>query len=97
VVVGAMASWENVQAIADNRGGPDNLFYELSGLASTWDLLSLVGNSCTDRLLFGSGGPRFLASLLGLISACSLDPEDRQAILSGNAERLLGLCEGGAA
>ncbi len=95
VVVGAMASWENVQTIADNRGGPENLSYDLSGLASTWDLLSLLGSSCTNRLLFGSGGPRFLPGLLGLIDACALDPGDRDAILFGNAERLLGNSEGG--
>lgn len=94
VVVGAMASWENVQAIADNGGGPENLFYDLSGLASTWDLASLVGSGCTARLLFGSGGPRFLAGLFGIIEACSLDPADRDAILTGNAERLLALGEG---
>src|SRR5690606_20441870 len=76
VVVGALASWENVQAIADNRGGPENLFYELSGLATTWDLASLVSNGCSDRLLFGSGAPRFLPDLLRLIDASALDPAD---------------------
>jgi len=95
VVVGALASWENVQTICDNGGGPDNLSYDLTGLATTWDLLSLTGSGCTARLLFGSGGPRFLASLLSLVDACSLDPADREAILSGNAERLMGLAAGG--
>ncbi|MDG2002385.1 MAG: amidohydrolase family protein [Novosphingobium sp.] len=94
VVVGALASWENAQAIADNGGGPDNLFYDLTGLSSTWDLTGLVRAGCSDRLLFASGGPRFLASILGTIEECGLDPSDRQAILSGNAAALLNLSQG---
>jgi len=93
VVVGALASWENAQAIADNGGGPENLSYDLTGLATTWDLVGLVGKGCAFRLVFGSGGGRFLPALLGIVEACALDPADRAAILSGNALRLLGLDE----
>lgn len=88
VVVGALASWENVQAICDNGGGPENLSYDLTGLATTWDLASLARSGCISRLLFGSGGPRFLPELLRIIDACQLTPSDRDAILSGNARRL---------
>jgi len=94
VVVGALASWENAQAIADNRGGPENLFYDLSGLSSTWDLLALVKAGCTARLLFGSGGPHFLADVFGVVEECGSDPGDRQAILSGNAASLLNIALG---
>lgn len=94
VVVGATASWENVQAIADNRGGPDNLFYDLSGLSSTWDLASLLRTDCTPRLLFGSGGPRFAPGILAIVDELGPDPEDRRAILFENAAGLLGVEEG---
>ncbi len=97
IVAGALASWENVQAICDNGGGPANLSYELSGLATTWDLASLVACGCSQRLLFGSGGPRFLTEILKIVDACDIDPEGREAILSGNAQRLLMLGGGGEA
>ena len=91
VAVGALASWENTQAIADNNGGPANLSYDLTGLATTWDLAALVASGCTNRLVFGSGGPRFLPGLLRIADACKLDPAVREAILSGNAIRMFGL------
>jgi len=91
IVAGALASWENVQAICDNGGGPANLSYELSGLATTWDLASLVASGCSKRLLFGSGGPRFLRDILEIVDKCDIDPEGRETILSGNALRLLEL------
>jgi predicted TIM-barrel fold metal-dependent hydrolase len=97
VVAGALASWENVQAICNNGGGPENLSYDLTGLATTWDLASLVASGCTSRLLFGSGGARFLPDLLRIVDACKLEAVGRDAVLSGNARHLYRIGEAAGA
>jgi predicted TIM-barrel fold metal-dependent hydrolase len=97
IIVGALASWENVQTIRASRGGPDNVFYDLSGIAETYDLEGLVGGIGPDRLLFGSGGPRFLTAVLDVIERSSIDPEAREPILSANAAMLFGIAQKAAA
>jgi predicted TIM-barrel fold metal-dependent hydrolase len=89
VVFGAFASWENIQQVRWNAGGPANVVYDLSGLVEDHDLLALVQDLGASRLLFGSGGPAYVAALLKLIDGCGLDGSTRDAILSVNARRLL--------
>lgn len=89
VVLGAFASWENIQIVRNNKGGPGNVSYDLTGLSETWDLQALVASIGADRLVFGSGGPRFLSATLNLVEGSALEPAVREAILHGNALRLL--------
>ncbi|MCB2074803.1 MAG: amidohydrolase family protein [Novosphingobium sp.] len=90
VVIGAFTSWENIQIARNARGGPGNVSYDTSGLGETWDLQGLIADIGADRLVFGSGGPRFSSEAMELIERSALEPPDRDAILSANAARLLG-------
>jgi predicted TIM-barrel fold metal-dependent hydrolase len=91
VVLGAFASWENVQTIQHSRGGPANLLYDISGAAATRDIEATIAALGADRLLLGSGGGRYLHETCDLIARCTIDEEARQAILSSNSARLLQL------
>lgn len=91
VVLGALASWENIQTMQQNRGGPENLFYDTSGLCAARDMEGVVVAMGADRLVFGSGGRRLLAATLGIVESCSFDAAAKEAILSRNAAGLLGL------
>jgi predicted TIM-barrel fold metal-dependent hydrolase len=91
VVLGAFASWENIQTIQHNNGGPANLFYDISGIAADRDLEGTVAAIGAGRLLFGSGGHRFLRITREIVEHCSFDDGAKRAILSGNAAKLLKL------
>jgi predicted TIM-barrel fold metal-dependent hydrolase len=87
VVLGGFASWENIQLARWNRGGPDNVSYDLSGLSEAHDLTALVADLGAARLLFGSG-PWDRGRVPALVEGCGLSESDRAAILAGNAHAL---------
>ena len=91
VILGAFASWENLQAIQRAGRKADRVYYDTSGLNSTRDLEGMVQHCGADRCLFGSGGGREFDEALRIVMDCAFDAEARHAILSGNAARLLGL------
>lgn len=90
VLLGALESWENIQFIREHKGGGENLFYDLSLLSESWDLDALIASLGAERLLFGSGGGDLLDRTLGIVERSAATAEAKQAILSGNAARLLG-------
>lgn len=96
IVVGAFASWENIQLARWNKGGPANVTYDLSGLVEAHDLRFLLEDLGGGRLLFGSGGPAHDPVLRSLVDRCTPPGEDRDAVLSGNARALLKLVAEGA-
>lgn len=91
VILGGCRSWENVQAILRAGREQGNIYYDTSGLSSSRDLDGLVQACGADRLLFASGGWRMLDETLHYVQACSFGDEARDAILYGNAARLLGM------
>lgn len=91
VALGALVSWENIQTIQQKPGGPPNLLYDISGISTTRDLESVVAAVGPARVLFGSGGGRFLRSTLELVQSCAFDAGARDVILHGNAASLLKL------
>lgn len=95
VVLGAFGSWENIQLARWNKGGPDNVFYDLSGIAEAHDVAALVRDLGGERLLFGSGGPDSRAHLFGLLERGSVPAADREAIQSTNAKSLFNLSSEG--
>jgi predicted TIM-barrel fold metal-dependent hydrolase len=90
VVLGAFASWENIQLARWNRGGPDTVSYDLSGLSEAHDLAALVSDVGAARLMFGSGGRWDCGRVATLVDGCGLAEIDRAAILAGNARDLFG-------
>lgn len=90
VVLGALASWENVQAIQQGRQDLPALYYDISGVASVRDLGGLVAAIGPERFLFGSGGARFHAATLDVVERCPFDDEAKTLILAQNARRLIG-------
>jgi predicted TIM-barrel fold metal-dependent hydrolase len=97
VVLGAFASWENLQAIQQPGGGPQNLHYDLSGLSAARDLEGTVAAMGHDRIVFGSGGPSSMAGIKAIVERAAISDAAKQAILHDNAARLLGLAGGGNA
>lgn len=89
VVLGAFASWENVQAMQHNAGGPANVYYDISGLSAARDLEGTVAAIGSQRLLFGSGGARFLDTARDILDRCTFAEPAKHAIRSGNAAALL--------
>jgi predicted TIM-barrel fold metal-dependent hydrolase len=89
IIVGAFQSWEAIQIASDGKGGPENIFYEISGLSESHDLNSLVNAVGSGRLLFGSGGPRFQLGQRALVKASAVSSSDKEAILANNARALL--------
>lgn len=87
VIVGAFASWESIQTIQHLKG-PENISYDVSGIAAARDLQRTVDLLGPDRLLFGSGGPRFLKRTLETVAACTFDEAAKSAILWDNAAAL---------
>jgi hypothetical protein len=88
VIVGAFQSWEAIQIASDGKGGPENIFYEISGLSEAHDLNSLVNAVGSGRLLFGSGGLRFQLGQHALVRASAVSSTDQEAILATNARAL---------
>ena len=67
-----------------------NLHVDISNLANFRGLEELVAHFGPDRLLFGSGQPRFDgAGSMTALRYSTLDPATREAIACGNLERLL--------
>jgi predicted TIM-barrel fold metal-dependent hydrolase len=93
VVLGALESWEAIQLVRDNRGGPTNVFYDLSAMSEGYDLDHLYAAMGAERLLLGSGGGDGLAATLGVIDRSRLPGDAREAILWRNAASLFGLAE----
>lgn len=93
VVLGAFEAWETIQLVRENRGGPANVFYDLSGMSEGYDLDHLFVAMGAERLLFGSGGGDGIAATSGVIARSTLPEDARAAILGGNAARLFGLTE----
>jgi predicted TIM-barrel fold metal-dependent hydrolase len=95
----------NIRVIASGMGGeewreaidlaakPLNLFLDISGALTPEKIeyaIDTLGG--TRKLLFASGAPATdPAAVLGMLNDLSLDPEDRERILSGNARRLFDL------
>jgi predicted TIM-barrel fold metal-dependent hydrolase len=78
LALGALAGWENVQAILAG-GGPGNLYYDTARLAGGVALGGLATKLGSNRLLYGGGG-----------SAEAIPEALRDGILRDNALRLLG-------
>jgi predicted TIM-barrel fold metal-dependent hydrolase len=93
VLLGALESWEAIQLVRENRGGPANVFYDLSAMSEGYDLDHLFAAMGAERLLLGSGGGDGLAATLGVVERSSLPREAREAILWRNAANLFGLAE----
>jgi predicted TIM-barrel fold metal-dependent hydrolase len=93
VVLGGFVSWENIQLARWNRGGPDNVSYDLSGLSEAHDLAALVADLGAERLMFGSGGSWDCGRVAALVEGCNLAESDRAAILAGNARVVFGTTE----
>lgn len=96
VVVGALASWDQTQAILAEPGRAKNVVYDTSGLANGPDaLLPLAERLGPERLVFGSGAhcdePLTAAQLAGDIARSSLPAPLQRAILWDNAARLFSL------
>jgi len=84
-----------VFAITHARHG--NLWVDTSSMRSMMAGLIewAVAQIGADRLLFGTDTPLYAAAAQkARIEAAEIDPADKRAILSGNAERLLGSVEG---
>lgn len=88
VILGAFESWEGIQQVRDAKGGPSDVFYDLSAMAEGYDLDHLVVSMGADRLLFGTGGGDGFAETMGVIERSAIGEQDRYAILRGNAARL---------
>jgi hypothetical protein len=98
----------NIRVIASGMGGeewreaidlaakPLNLFLDISGALTPEKIeyaIDTLGG--TRKMLFASGAPATdPAAVLGMLNDLSLDPEDRERILSGNALRLFDLSDG---
>jgi hypothetical protein len=93
VVLGALESWEAVQLVRENRGGPANVFYDLSAMSEGYDLDHLFSAMGAERLLLGSGGGDGIAATLGVLERSCLPSAAREAILWQNAARLFALGE----
>jgi hypothetical protein len=93
VVLGAFESWEAIQLMRENRGGPANLFYDLSAMSEGYDLDHLYAAMGAERLLLGSGGGDGIAATLGVLERSTLPAEAQQAIRRRNAARLFNLAE----
>ena len=91
LILGAFASWENIQTVRMRRGGPLNVSYEISGLSEAHDLASLIDDVGPARLLFGSGDPAASCTISRLVDHCHASDTERRAILYGNAAKLIGL------
>ncbi|MES2462472.1 MAG: amidohydrolase family protein [Armatimonadota bacterium] len=95
----------NIRVIASGMGGeewreaidlaakPLNLFLDISGALTPEKIeyaIDTLGG--TRKMLFASGAPATdPAAVLGMLNDLSLDTEDRERILSGNALRLFDL------
>jgi predicted TIM-barrel fold metal-dependent hydrolase len=88
IIMGAFQSWEAIQIASDGKGGPENIFYEISGLSGARDLNSLVNAVGSGRLLFGSGGPRFQPGQRALVTASAMSSTNKEEILATNARAL---------
>jgi predicted TIM-barrel fold metal-dependent hydrolase len=91
VVLGALESWEAIQLVRENRGGPANVFYDLSAMSEGYDLDHLFSAMGADRLLLGSGGGDGIVATLGVLERSRLPSKAREAILWRNAAGLFGL------
>jgi predicted TIM-barrel fold metal-dependent hydrolase len=91
VVLGALESWEAIQLVRENRGGPANVFYDLSAMSEGYDLDHLFSAMGAERLLLGSGAGDGLVATLGVLERSCVPSGAREAILWRNAARLFGL------
>jgi predicted TIM-barrel fold metal-dependent hydrolase len=93
VILGAFEAWENIQLVRAEKGGRDNLFYDLSAMSEGYDLDHIVASIGADRLLFGSGGGDGVAATLGVLERSTIARDAKEAILGRNAAKLFGLAE----
>ena len=70
----------------------ENVYCDLHLVDSPGMIEGMAGEAGADRLLFGSNAPqRYVESSLNMITYSSLSPDEKAAVLGGNAARLLGL------
>jgi predicted TIM-barrel fold metal-dependent hydrolase len=72
-------------ARADNR-----VFIATDGLRGIGEIAAAVGAIGASRVVFASGAPvQALGAALAMVAAAEISDSDREAILNGNARRLL--------
>jgi predicted TIM-barrel fold metal-dependent hydrolase len=96
VAVGALATWDQQQAILAEPGRAKNIVYDTSGLANGAEsLLALAECLGPERLVFGSGAhcdePLDAAHLAEELAQSRLPEPLKRAVLWDNAARLFNL------
>jgi len=96
VVVGALASWDQTQAILAEPNRAKNIIYDTSSVANGPDaLLPLAERLGPERLVFGSGAhcdePLDAAQPAGELTRSNLPAPLQRAILWDNAAKLFNL------
>jgi predicted TIM-barrel fold metal-dependent hydrolase len=70
----------------------DRLFLSTANLVAVGLIRQVADSVGADRLLYGSGAPsRPMASALGVLKYADLAPDQRAAVLGGNARKLFGI------
>lgn len=89
IILGSVAGDNLIEAISVSRA--DNRFFiATDGLRGVGEIAAVVGALGASRIVFASGAPvQALGAALATVDAAEIGDADREAILSGNARRLL--------
>jgi predicted TIM-barrel fold metal-dependent hydrolase len=80
------------QSLVKVMGQCCNVSYEISCLQGFNSVANLVGEVGADRVLFGTGAAlNYPACNVAKLDHAELSPQQREAVASGNALRMLGL------
>ncbi len=89
VIMGSVIGENLIEAIAVARAD-NRVFIATDGLRGIGEIAAAVGAIGASRVVFASGAPvQALGAALAMVAAAEISDSDREAILNGNARRLL--------